>query len=271
MWSTSTARLYICTCIPCCSIIGPAIDACIMRVRASSIFCIALIFVHIVFRVEETVGNSLENQLVKTECTVRTPSIISCPHRNVYCQTSAHPYVGKRCTRDLCHSLYLAPFRIASTYFWPSEPKPARNSSRLSDVCSWFWTFIVSEFFVISKMFSKNSIVGMILVCGSCTRSCDHCRVVERSNISLAFSPPSCFSSSFLLYLKTDAVSSSRSSLFVRIVDEKFQRLDKRFKMSNAMTSSILSVFRARCFLQIDSFVFRSLSRFFHAHLPRSC
>ena len=66
-------------------------------------------------------------------------------------------------------------------------------------------------------------------------RLLDLCRVVERSNISLAFSPSSCSSSFFLSRLETDVASSSRDSLcraHAGAVDEKLQRLDKRFKMS---------------------------------------
>jgi len=51
-----------------------------------------------------------------------------------------------------------------------------------------------------------------------CTRSCNRSlnlyRVMKRSNISLVFSPSSCFSFSFLSRLETDAASSSRDSLF---------------------------------------------------------
>ena len=49
-------------------------------------------------------------------------------------------------------SLSCAPLRTASMYFWP---KPARNASLLSDICSWFWTFAREPFSVVSKIFSN--------------------------------------------------------------------------------------------------------------------
>ena len=89
-------------------------------------------------------------------------------------------------------------------------------------------------------MFFNDFITDMILASGvkiiSCTWSCDRslnlCRVVERSNISLAFFPSSYSSFFFLSCLETDA-SSSRDSLcrmHAGAVDKKSQ-LDKKFKM----------------------------------------
>ena len=60
-----------------------------MRVRRQQH---ALILAHIVFRIEEIIGNSLENQLVKRGVSAyHMPLIImlSChPHRNIYCESS---------------------------------------------------------------------------------------------------------------------------------------------------------------------------------------
>ena len=45
MWSTLTARLRICTCIPYCSIIGPAIDACARVCARSSSSMLLYLFI----------------------------------------------------------------------------------------------------------------------------------------------------------------------------------------------------------------------------------
>jgi len=74
----------------------------------------ALVLVHIVFCVKEIMGNSLENQLVKTGCIGVAYAVDNYIIRVIhvetffYCQTSVHPCIGKRRTHHLYCSLYFA-------------------------------------------------------------------------------------------------------------------------------------------------------------------
>ena len=96
------------------------------------------------------------------------------------------------------------------------------------------------------------------------------------TNISLAFSPSSYFSSFFFSHLETVAASSSRDSLFVACTPglstkSRSGSIRGLKCLSNAMLSSILPLFRARCFFLLRTrSSSQSPSRFFHAHLPCS-
>ena len=234
----------------------------------------ALVLVHIIFCLKEIIGNSLENQLIKTRCTDISYTIDNCcPHhlrRNVYCQTSIHSCVGKRCTHNL-HRSSLSRSLQDSLHVLLTQPKPTHNASRPSDVCNRFWTFVASESSIVSKTLSNDSIVGMILLRGYISRlSAVHDRAIDHQIyagsrnartsrlLSLPPPPPPPSSSPFfshawrqMLRYRRATVSLSRARRLSTIC---CRGLIIGLKcLSNAMSSSILPVFRARCFLRIDS------------------
>ena len=142
--------------------------------------------------------------------------------RNIYCQTSIYLCVNKRRTHNLYHSsVYLAlpSGQLRCTF-------NSADQSRLAtplDLCNRFWTFVASES-VVSKTFSNDSIVGMIIVRGDYRLYVIVRSIIgfarSHSNVSLAFSSSSfssssssSFSFSFLSRLGADTVSSSRNFL----------------------------------------------------------
>jgi len=94
----------------------------------------------------------------------------------------------------------------------------------------------------------------------SCDRSLDFCRIVERSNISLASSPSSCSSSSFLSRLGANVASSSRDSLC--------RTLGLSMKSRNSSIRGLK--FNVQCDALLDSINLQSVDRFAHLlELPR--
>ena len=147
-----------------------------------------------------------------------------------------------------------------------------------------FCTFVASK----SSFRKRSRTLGCIFVSDvgiiDCTCSCDRSsnlrRVAEDSNVMLFFSSffSSCSSSSsFLSRLVTDAASLWRNSLFIARTPGLWTICRSGMViglkcLSNAMSSSILPVFKARCFLRKSTRSYsRSPSRFFHARTHQSC
>jgi len=151
-----------------------------------------------------------------------------------------------------------------------SAGNQARNFSRPSDVCSWFWTFIASESSIVSKTFS--SFVSMILSRGvkviDCMRSMIRsCRTLHKSERFACF-----FSLLLFLFLLPLTFKGRRCIFIMRLflyrahgaVDEKSQQLNKRFKMSVQHDILLDSICPQSAMLRINSLVFSiSLGVFF--------
>ena len=119
-----------------------------------------------------------------------------------------HPCVSKRRTRNIYRSLYLAlPLGQPRRTFDQAGPSRLVTPLDLPTFAANFEPSSLAS--LLSSQKSNDSIIGMILARGveviDCTLSCDRslalCRVAERSNVSLASSFSSCFSSSSSSFL----------------------------------------------------------------------
>jgi len=110
----------ICTYISCCSILDPANGAGCICARSSlaAYFCTCRLLCS---------GNRREFSWKSTHKDWVYPYAVElcCPHhprRNVYCQISVHPCVGKRYTHNLYRSLYLELLLGQPHTFNPADP-----------------------------------------------------------------------------------------------------------------------------------------------------
>jgi len=202
--------------------------------------------------------------------------------KRLYCQTSIHPCVGKRRTYNLHRSsVYIAFSGQPRRTFDPADPSRLATPLDLPTFATDFEPSSLANLPSFRKTLSNDSIIGTILVRGveviGCTQSCDRSSslrgVTERSNVSLAFSPSSSSSFSFLSRLEA---ASSRDCFFIEheTVNNLLQRFDNRLKIPVQCCPFRFyrSFLRARCFLQIDSLVFSiSLTIFSRSRTSAMC
>ena len=236
-------------------------------------------------------------KLIRKNWVYRTPSIImlSASSTSKRLLSNINPCVDKRRTHNLYPLFCLSHALLVLL-------TQAQTLHRSSDVGNWFWTFVISESFIISKTFSNDSIVGTIIVRGmeviGCTRSYDRSSdlrgVAKRSlafssffsSSSSSSSSFSSFFSSFLSRLEADAASATISLLHAasatvslshaRAVNDLSQRFDNRLKMfvqHDVLLDSIglqNTIFLVDRLALLDSSSWSS-SWFFHARAHQLC